>query len=208
MAAIMCVMADLPENSVHPKTLAQWRRWLEKHHERTEGVWLVTFKKSTGKPRVEYDEAVEEALCWGWIDSRTRSLDDERGMLWMAPRKPRTGWSATNKARVAKLLREGRFAAAGLAKVKAAKRDGSWTLLDSVEAMEVPDDLAAALKASRGRDYFDGFPRGVRKQLLEWVRSAKKPETRAKRVAEIARLAAMNIRANQWMKKPQDSTST
>jgi uncharacterized protein YdeI (YjbR/CyaY-like superfamily) len=204
----MSVMAELPDNAVHPKSAAQWRRWLEKHHARTEGVWLVTYRKASGKARMTYDEAVEEALCWGWIDSKTRALDDERGMLWMAPRKAGTGWSAANKARVAGLLAQGRFAAPGLAKVRAAKRDGSWTLLDAVEALEVPEDLARALAASKGAAYFDGFPRSVRKQLLEWVRCARKPETRAKRVAEIARLAAMNIRANQWMKKPKDSNST
>jgi len=154
-----------------------------------------------------YDAAVEEALCWGWIDSRRRGFDDQRSLLWMAPRKPRTGWSRSNKLRVARLTAEGRMATPGLAKVRAAKRDGSWTLLDAVEALEVPADLARALAASRGREHFDAFPPSVKKQLLEWVRCAKKQETRDKRVAEIARLAAMNIRANQWMKKPHDATS-
>ena len=202
-------MADraLPDNAIHPKTRADWRRWLERNHERGEGVWFVMYKQSSGKARMGYDAAVEEALCFGWIDSRTRAIDDERSALWMAPRRPRTGWSKSNKARAARLLTEGRIAPAGLAKIEAAKRDGSWTLLDTVESLEVPADLAKALKASKGDRYFEAFPPGVKKQLLEWVRSAKKPETRTKRVAEIARLAAMNIRANQWMKKPQDATS-
>ena len=200
-------MAKLPENAVQPATRLQWRRWLERNHARPGGVWLVSFKKSSGKRRVDYDAAVEEALCWGWIDSKTASLDDERSMLWMAPRRAKTGWSATNKARVAKLVAAGLMAEPGLAKVRAAKRDGSWTLLDAVEALEVPEDLARALRASRGEDHFAAFPKGVRKQLLEWVRCAKKQATRDKRVAEIARLAAMNIRANQWMKKPRDATS-
>jgi uncharacterized protein YdeI (YjbR/CyaY-like superfamily) len=201
------VTAGLPENAIHPKTRAQWRRWLERHHARAEGVWLVMYKAATGKPRMGYDAAVEEALCWGWIDSRTRTLDDERAMLWMSPRRAGTGWSRSNKDRVARLAAEGHLAAPGMAKIRAAKRDGSWTLLDTVEAMEVPEDLARALKASNGTAYFQRFPPSVRKQLLEWVRSAKKPETRSKRVNEIARLAAMNIRANQWMKKPRDATS-
>ena len=199
--------AALPENAVHPKTRAEWRRWLARHHERTEGVWLVMYKQASGKARMGYDAAVEEALCFGWIDSRTRALDDERSMLWMAPRRARTGWSRSNKARVERLVAEGRMEAAGLAKIEAARADGSWSLLDGVESLEVPADLAKALKASKGDVFFEKFPQGVRKQLLEWVRSAKKPETRSKRVAEIARLAAMNIRANQWMKKPHDSTS-
>ena len=201
-------MSDgLPENAVHPKTRAQWRRWLERNHARPAGVWFVMYKTDSGKPRMGYDAAVEEAVAWGWIDSKTRTLDDARSMYWMAPRKPGTGWSKINKERVARLIAEERMAPPGLAKVRAAKRDGSWTLLDAVEALEVPEDLAKALAASKGRDYFDRFPPGVRKQLLEWVRCAKKDETRGKRVAEIARLAAMNIRANQWMKKPQDATS-
>lgn len=201
-------MARLPEDAVHPKSVAEWRRWLAKHHGRAEGVWLVTYKKDTGKPRMEYAEAVEEALCWGWIDSKPATLDDERSMLWMAPRRPRTGWSAANKARVARLAATGRLKPAGVAKIEAAKADGSWSLLDTVEALEVPEDLARALELAKGDAHFAAFPNSVRKQLLEWVRSAKKPETRGKRVAEIARLAAMNIRANQWMKKPRDATST
>ena len=199
--------ARLPDDAVHPKTRAEWRRWLARHHARAEGVWFVMYKQASGKARMGYDAAVEEALCFGWIDSRTRALDDERSMLWMAPRRPRTGWSKANKARVERLLAGGRIAPAGLAKIEAARADGSWGLLDGVESLEVPADLAKALKASKGDAFFAKFPPGVRKQLLEWVRSAKKPGTRAKRVAEIARLAAMNIRANQWMKKPRDATS-
>jgi uncharacterized protein YdeI (YjbR/CyaY-like superfamily) len=198
---------ELPDDAIHPKSRAQWRRWLERHHARERGVWLVMHKLASGKPRMGYDAAVEEALCWGWIDSRTRTVDDERSAWWMAPRKPRTGWSRSNKDRVARLVAAGLMAAPGLAKVAQAKRDGSWSLLDAVEALEVPADLARALKASGGRRFFDAFPPSVRRQLLEWVRGAKKPETRAKLVAEIARLAAMNIRANQWMRKPQDATS-
>ena len=197
-----------PGNSVDPRTRAKWRAWLAQHHQRGEGIWLVVGKKTSREKRLRYDDAVEEALCFGWIDSRERRLDDERAMLWMAPRRPKTGWSAANKARVARLAKQKRLMPAGRAKVRAAKADGSWTLLDAVENLEVPDDLAKALAAARGAGYFAGFPKSVRKQLLEWVRSARKPETRAKRVAEIARLAAMNIRANQWMKKPRDASST
>ena len=199
--------AALPDNAVHPKGRAEWRRWLERNHARPEGVWLVLDRAKAGKVRMDYDAAVEEALCWGWIDSRTASLDDTRTMLWMAPRRAKTGWAKTNKARVKRLIAAGLMAPPGLAKIAAAKRDGSWTLLDSVEALEVPSDLAKALATSKGADHFDAFPPSAKKQLLEWVRSAKKPETRDKRVAEIARLAAMNIRANQWMKKPRDGTS-
>src|SRR5690242_1774847 len=112
-------MAKLPDNAVHPKSLAEWRRWLAKHHERADGVWLVTFRKDTGKPRMTYEEAVEEALCWGWIDSKPASLDDERSMLWIAPRRARTGWSAINKARIERLASAKRLQPAGAAKVAA-----------------------------------------------------------------------------------------
>ena len=199
--------AVLPGNAIQPRSRAEWRRWLERNHARGEGVWFVMYKVAATKGRMDYDAAVEEALSFGWIDSRTRALDDKRSMLWMSPRRARTGWSKANKARVARLLADGRMAPAGLAKVEAARADGSWTLLDAVESLEVPDDLAKALAASKGDKHFTAFPPGVRKQLLEWVRSARKAETRTRRVSEIARLAAMNIRANQWMKKPHDATS-
>jgi len=192
-------MVKTPPNSVHPKTRTEWRKWLKQNHTRAEGVWLISYKKATGKPRVEYDEAVEEALCFGWIDSKGNKLDDERSMLWFAPRKARTGWSKPNKARVEKLIEAGLMAPAGLAKIEAAKQDGSWNALDAIEALEIPSDLAAALAANPiALHHFDAFPRSVKRGILEWIANAKKPETRAKRVEETARLAADNIRANQW----------
>lgn len=192
-------MIEMPPNAVHPKTRAEWRAWLEEHHTRTEGVWLVTYKKATGKPRVEYEEAVEEALCFGWIDSKANTLDEERSVLWMAPRKPRTGWARTNKNRVERLIADGRMTAAGLAKIEAAKQDGSWNALDAAEALEIPPDLEKAFaQHGAARQNFDAFPPSVRKGILTWIGSAKRPETRSKRIEETARLAAENIRANQW----------
>ncbi len=190
---------DPPANSVHPATRRAWRQWLQKNHARMDGVWLVTFKKETGKPRVEYDEAVEEALCFGWIDSKPNKLDDERSLLWFAPRKPGTGWSRLNKERVERLIVAGRMTPAGLARVAAAKADGSWSALDAVEALTIPADLRAALRGWAGATaFFDAFPRSVKRGILEWIQNAKKPETRARRVEETARLAAENKRANQW----------
>ncbi|MFN8459407.1 MAG: YdeI/OmpD-associated family protein [Anaerolineae bacterium] len=171
----------------------------EENHTRIEGVWLISFKKATGKPRFEYDEAVEEALCFGWIDSKPNKLDAERSMLWFAPRKLGTGWSKPNKERVEKLLQAGLMTPAGLAKIEAAKADGSWSALDGVEALEIPPDLAEALAVNpTAQRYFEAFPRSVKRGILEWIANAKKAETRAKRVEETARLAAENIRANQW----------
>ncbi len=188
-----------PVNSLHPKTRAAWRRWLERNHTRAEGIWLITFKKGTGKPRCDYGEAVEEALCFGWVDSKPRKLDEERSMLWFAPRKAGTGWSRLNKERIQKLTAAGLMALAGVAKVEAAKRDGSWNALDSIETLDIPPDLAKALKANRtAQQYFDAFPRSVKRAILEWIVTARKSETRKKRIEETVTSAARNIRANQW----------
>jgi uncharacterized protein YdeI (YjbR/CyaY-like superfamily) len=196
-------MADLaPPNSIDPKTRARWRAWLTKHHMRDEGVWLIMWKKGSGKSRVTYDEWVEEALCFGWIDSKPRSLDEDRSMLWFAPRKAGTGWSRLNKARVARAIESGRMMPAGLAKIEAAKRDGSWTALDAVEALTLPADLQQALaQYAAAKSYFDQFPRSVKRSILEWISNAKTAATREKRVVETARLAAVNERANQWRKR-------
>ena len=192
-------MAEPPPNSTHPLTRAEWRAWLSANHTRTEGVWLVTFKKATGKPRVEYDEAVEEALCFGWIDSKPNKLDAERSLLWFAPRKAGTGWSKPNKERVERLIAEGVMTPAGLAKIEAAKADGSWTALDAVEALELPPDLRAALQSNPpAATYWEAFPRSIKRGILEWILNAKSPQTRARRIQETAELAAENRRANQW----------
>ena len=192
-------MPTPPVNSTHPKSRAAWRKWLETNHARAEGVWLISYKKATGKPRLTYDEAVEEALCFGWIDSKPGKLDEERSMLWFAPRKSGTGWSKLNKERVDKLIQTGSMASAGLAKVESAKKDGSWNALDSVDALEIPLDLAKALSRNKtAKDYFDAFPRSVKRAILEWISTAKRPETRAKRIDETVTKAEQNIRANQW----------
>jgi uncharacterized protein YdeI (YjbR/CyaY-like superfamily) len=192
-------MIDVPKNSTQPKDRAGWRKWLEKNHTRDEGIWLITFKKTSGKPRIEYEEAVEEALCFGWIDSKPGKLDDERTMLWFSPRKKGSKWSKPNKERVARLTKSNLMHESGLAKVVAAKKDGTWTALDAVEALEVPEDLAKALKSyPHSQKFFEAFPRSVKRGILEWISSAKRPETRAKRIDETARLANENIRANQW----------
>ncbi|MBX9575504.1 MAG: YdeI/OmpD-associated family protein [Caulobacteraceae bacterium] len=178
---------------------AQWRAWLTRHHTQADSVWVVTFKKGASRPRVPYDDLVEEALAFGWVDSLPRRLDDERTMLLMSPRKPGSNWSAVNKARVEKMTATGLMHPAGQAKVDQAKRDGTWTALDAVERLEVPDDLAEALSARPGaRETWDGFPRSVRRGVLEWIGAAKTPETRGKRVTETADRAERGERANQW----------
>jgi uncharacterized protein YdeI (YjbR/CyaY-like superfamily) len=196
-------MSEAPENSIEPATVAAWRKWLERNQARAEGVWLVTLKKNAKLPprreRIDYNTAVEEALCFGWVDSLPRKLDDQRSMLYFAPRKARSGWSRPNKERVERLLADGRMTPAGLAKIEAAKVDGSWSKLDAIEDLVVPDDLRAALNATPpATKHFGAFPRSVKRGILEWIASAKRPETRAKRILETVTLAARNERANQW----------
>jgi uncharacterized protein YdeI (YjbR/CyaY-like superfamily) len=142
---------------------------------------------------------VEEALCFGWIDSKGRRLDERRTMLLMTPRKPGSGWSRPNKERLERLFAAGVMEPAGIAVVEAAKADGSWTALDDIESLVEPDDLRAALDtAPAARTSWDGFPRSVKRATLEWIAGAKRPQTRAKRVEETVRLAARGERANQW----------
>lgn len=173
------------------------------NHARATGVWLISYKKATGKPRVEYDAAVEEALCFGWVDSKPNKLDAERTLLWFAPRKPGSGWSRPNKQRVARMLQAGLMTEPGLRKVEQAKLDGSWTKLDAVEELSVPEDLAQALAGfPRATQNFDAFPRSAKRGILEWIANAKTPPTRARRIDETARLASRNERANQWRPKP------
>jgi uncharacterized protein YdeI (YjbR/CyaY-like superfamily) len=193
--------AEVPPNSYHPATRAEWRDWLALHHAQPEGIWLITYRKAAGRPTLSYEDSVEEALCFGWVDSRPRKLDEQRTMLWFAPRKPKSGWSQPNKIRVERLIASGLMAPAGLAKIEAAKEDGSWNLLDEVERLQMPADLSAALDSlPDARPHFEAFPRSVKRGILEWIASAKRPETRAGRIAETARLAAQNERANQWRK--------
>ena len=185
-----------PLKQVHLKTRDSWRRWLAKNHGSSDGVWLVYFKKVSGKPRIEYGEAVEEALCFGWVDSKGETIADERAMLKFTPRNPKSAWSKPNKERVERLVEEGKMTEAGLAAIATAKRNGTWSALDSVEALKVPADLAKALAANKkAKGYFDAFSPSSRKIILWWIESAKRQETREKRVAEAVRLAAQNIKA-------------
>jgi uncharacterized protein YdeI (YjbR/CyaY-like superfamily) len=193
----MAAGSDLPRIEVTSR--AQLRAWLEAHHATSGSIWLVTWKKQTPDRHVPYDAIVEESLCFGWVDSLPRKLDADRTMLLLSPRKPGSAWSAANKARVERLQTAGRMAPAGLATVEAAKADGAWTFLDDVERLEVPADLAEALrKHPEAAEHFAAFPRSVRRGILEWIKQARRPETRTKRIAETASLAAQNKRANQF----------
>jgi uncharacterized protein YdeI (YjbR/CyaY-like superfamily) len=188
---------------VGPFDRAGWRAWLIANHARSSGVHLASWRKTSGRTSVGYEEAVEEALCVGWIDSVAGRLDDERSLQWYSPRRAHSGWARTNKARVERLIAADLMLPAGLAAIEEAKRNGSWTALDDIENLVVPDDLAAAL-ADRpsAREHWDAFNRTPRRAILAWIAQAKRPETRAKRVAETAEHAAENERPPQF--RPRD----
>lgn len=182
---------------VHPETRAVWRAWLAANHRSVDGVWLARWTKASGRTPVAYDAIVEEALCFGWIDGLVNTLGDGRQAHLLTPRRPGSGWARSNKDRIERLMREGRMAPAGLAAMAAAKADGSWSMQDAAEALVEPDELAAALDATpEARRQWDAFPRTPRRALIWWVMSAKRPETRARRVTEIVTEAAQGRRAN------------
>ena len=190
----MSALDDAPH--VHVEDRAAWRAWLDANHATVDGAWMVTWKPSSGRAGLDYEAAVEEALCYGWVDSTGGKLDEERSKLYFARRKPRSAWAATNKARVERLIAQGLMAPAGLAAIDQAKANGSWEVLDSVERLEVPADLAESLAAQPPAAVnFGAFPPSARKQMLAWVAIAQRPETRAARIAEVARAAARNERA-------------
>lgn len=189
----MATLDDAPH--VYADDRASWRAWLEANHATSRGAWLVTWRARSGRLGLDYEAAVEEALSFGWVDGIGGRFDDDRSKQYFAPRKPRSGWAATNKARVERLMAEGRMAPAGLAAIERAKDNGSWEVLDSVERLEVPPDLAAALDALPAAANFAAFPPSARKMMLGWVAQARRPETRASRITEIADAASRNERA-------------
>jgi uncharacterized protein YdeI (YjbR/CyaY-like superfamily) len=185
---------DLP--IYHPPDLAAWRAWLSANHSRARGVWVASWRRSSGRAPVPYEHLVEEALCFGWIDSTVNLLDDDRGLQLMTPRKAKSSWTRLNRERVAAMEAQGRMTDAGRRAVAVAQANGWWTRYDAVEDLNEPDDLADALDATpAARAVWDGFPPSARKQMLWWVISAAKAETRARRVATIVAEASVGRRA-------------
>jgi uncharacterized protein YdeI (YjbR/CyaY-like superfamily) len=176
---------------VEPRDREQWRHWLEANHAASPGVWLAVGKKGNPVSDLSYEEAIQEALAFGWIDGLTKRLDADRYRLLVTPRKPGSGWARTNKARVERLVAEGRMAPAGMAAVESARRNGSWTALDDVEALVEPPDLGQALDATpNARAGWGGLTASARKLGLYWIASAKRPQTRADRVRKTVEAAA------------------
>lgn len=181
---------------VHTQTRDEWRRWLSEHHATAKGVWLCSWKSATGKPAVPYVESVLEALCFGWIDSTRSSFDDDRSLQLMTPRKAKSTWTRLNRERYAELDAAGLMTDAGRKCAAVAQANGWWTILDPVEDLLEPADLAAALEAcADARHAWDAFPASPRKAMLWWVLSAVKPETRARRISAIVAKAERGERA-------------
>ena len=179
---------------VEVATSAELRRWLETHHAQEESVWLVTFKRHTGTKYVSRDEVLDELLCFGWIDGIRRKLDDDRTMQLISPRRVQH-WAASYKERAARLEREGRMRAPGRRAIAESKRSGLWNFMDDVDALVKPPDLVTALQARPGATgHFDAFPASSQRFVLRWIKLAKTPATRAKRIERIAELAARNQR--------------
>ncbi len=194
----------MSEERFHPKTRPEWRSWLKANHTRPSGIWVVNWRKGSGHEPLSYEDIVGQALCFGWVDSKTRRLDEARTMLWVAPRKKGSGWSRPNKERVARMEASKQMAAPGRRVIDAAKADASWTMLDDVENLIVPDDLAKAFaEHPPAAAQWESFPRSAKRGILEWIVQAKRPETRAKRIGETARLSAKGERANQWQPRKE-----
>ena len=176
---------------------AELRDWLAAQTPDAQGVWLATYKKH--HPHyLPWIQAVEELLCWGWVDAQVAALDADRMKHRVAPRKDTSAWSAVNKEIVARMRAEGQVTPAGEAKIATAEANGMWTFLDDVEALIVPDDLAQAL--GNARDTWEGFPRSVKRGTLEWIKTAKTAPTRAKRIADVADNAAKGARPSPFQR--------
>jgi uncharacterized protein YdeI (YjbR/CyaY-like superfamily) len=184
------------------KSAADWRRWLEKNHAVERSVWLIIYRKRSGIRGVHYPEAVEEALCFGWIDSKANKRDEYSYYQFFARRNPKSNWSRINKTRVEQLVRDGRMTPAGLRLVQAARQNGGWTALDQVEDLLIPGDLRAAFnKQKKAWAHWEKFPRSAKKGILDWINNAKRPETRQNRISQTVLKAKDNQKANQYVKK-------
>ena len=186
-------------DTFYPKNKDEWRHWLRENHLEKDFVWLVFQKKSSANPNLSWSEAVDEALCFGWIDSTKKTIDAQSYMQYFCKRKPKSNWSKVNKDKVKVLIAEGLMEAAGLRCIEIAKENGSWYLLDSVEALIVPDDLKAGLAEHDGAtEFFEGLSKSSKKSLLYWIVSAKRIATREKRIAEIVENASQQMKPKQF----------
>jgi uncharacterized protein YdeI (YjbR/CyaY-like superfamily) len=179
----------------YPSGKKQWRAWLRKNHAKKESVWLIYYKLKSGMPTITWSEAVDEALCFGWIDSKALSIDEEKYKQFFTKRKATSAWSKINKEKIKRLIEEGLMTPAGLASIEVAKQNGSWTILDQVEELVIPDDLEKAFKSKKGsKDFFLSLSKSIQKMILQWIAFAKREETRQKRINEVVSRAAKKLK--------------
>lgn len=182
-----------------PASRKEWRQWLKENHHSKQSVWLICHKMKSGKPSLSWSDAVDEALCFGWIDSVRKSIDEDSFKQFFGRRKAKGTWSKVNKAKVQQLIAAGLMTKAGLDSIETAKQNGSWIILDAVEELVIPKDLAAAFKTKPGsKDYFLSLSKSVKKAILQWLVLAKLPATRQRRINEIAELAAQRQKPKQF----------
>lgn len=183
----------------YAKSRKEWRKWLAKNHETEKAVWLIIYKKESGTPSVYYSEGVDEALCFGWIDSKANKRDEKSYYQYFAKRNPKSNWSKVNKEKVAKLIEQDLIQPAGYHMITLAKQTGTWTALDEVDNITIPEDLQQLFAKNKiAFEHWEAFSRSIKRGILEWILNAKKPETRQKRIEETVALAAKNIKANQY----------
>ena len=179
----------------------QWRAWLAEHHGTSSGIWLVMWRAGSGKPHVTYEQAIEEALCFGWIDGQSLTLDAERTTLWMTRRRLGSGWSVRSKQRVARVEADDRMTPVGRAVIDGAKADGSWSRFDDADNLVLPQDLLDAFELRSGaREHWESFSEAVRRGILRWIVEAKRDVTRTARIEETADLAEQGIAAHQQVR--------
>lgn len=182
-----------------PNDRKDWRRWLELNHKRKDAVWLIFYKKTSPNFNLSWSDSVDEALCFGWIDSVKRTIDQEKYIQYFSKRKAKSNWSKINKDKVKALVDQGLMEEEGYKSIEVAKENGSWTLLDEIEALVIPEDLNRELGKHKGAmEFFDSLSKSVKKLLLHWVISAKRSETRQKRILELAENASNNLKPKQF----------
>lgn len=192
-------MSDSTPDTFHPADRNEWRQWLIEHHHIKLSVWVIFNKAKSGKRALTWSESVDEALCFGWIDSKAMPLDEHRYKQFFSRRKPKSVWSRINKEKIDRLIADGLMTEAGLRSIEIAKENGSWTSLDEVEDLIIPKDLEKAFKQHKGsKTYFTGLSKSVRKGMLTWIAMAKLPETRQRRINEVAELGAKGVRPKQF----------
>lgn len=186
-------------NTFHALNRQEWRNWLEKNHNKEKCIWLILFHKNSKTKSVRYDEAVEEALCFGWIDSKPNKRDNESYYHFFSQRKPKSNWSKSNKERVEKLINEGLMTPSGQEMIDLAKVTGTWEALEDVQNSVIPIDLQELFdKNELAYTNFQAFPPSSKRIILEWILNAKKTETRLQRIQQTVELAAKNIKANHY----------